>query len=239
MAGNNNQAQHNQRKVMNRANLTKRLVGKLKSEEAVVGGIGWTNFELWGAGVRQQNFYMLGSMGLAFPIALGVALAQPNRRVIGLEGDGSLLMQVGALGTIASRGQKNLVMIVWDNGAYQITGGQPSTSATVVDLVGLARASGLEKAFWAEDEGHFDQLDRPGAVRGRPILHRRQDRQPETRRHDASRSCADPRALHARPWRAQGAARGLRFASSRRPCRAHGRRAPAMRSVQATRYQTG
>jgi thiamine pyrophosphate-dependent acetolactate synthase large subunit-like protein len=158
MAGNNNQAQHNQRKVMNRANLTKRLVGKLKSEEAVVGGIGWTNFELWGAGVRQQNFYMLGSMGLAFPIALGVALAQPNRRVIGLEGDGSLLMQVGALGTIASRGQKNLVMIVWDNGAYQITGGQPSTSATVVDLVGLARASGLEKAFWAEDEGHFDQL---------------------------------------------------------------------------------
>ena len=158
MAGNDNQAQHNQRKVMNRANLTKRLVGKLKSEEAVVGGIGWTNFELWGAGVRQQNFYMLGSMGLAFPIALGVALAQPNRRVIGLEGDGSLLMQVGALGTIASRGQKNLVMIVWDNGAYQITGGQPSTSATVVDLVGLARASGLEKAFWAEDEGHFDQL---------------------------------------------------------------------------------
>jgi thiamine pyrophosphate-dependent acetolactate synthase large subunit-like protein len=149
---------HNQRRVMSRADLTKRLVGKLKKEEAVVAGIGWTNFELWGVGQRPQNFYMLGSMGLAFPIALGVAIAQPNRKVIGLEGDGSLLMQVGVLGTIAARNQKNLIMIVWDNGAYQITGGQPSTSATVVDLVALARASGLDKSFWAEDEAHFEQL---------------------------------------------------------------------------------
>jgi len=148
----------NERKVMSRAELTKRLVGKLKNEEAVVGGIGWTNFELWSAGQRPQNFYMLGSMGLAFPIALGVAIAQPRRRVIGLEGDGSLLMQVGALGTIASRNPKNLVMVVWDNGAYQITGGQPAVTATVVDVVGLARASGLDKAFWAKDEAHFDQL---------------------------------------------------------------------------------
>lgn len=150
--------EHNERKVMSRADLTKRLVDKLKNEEAIVGGIGWTNFELWSVGQRPQNFYMLGSMGLAFPIALGVATAQPNRRVIGLEGDGSLLMQVGALGTIASRNQKNLVMVVWDNGAYQITGGQPATTATVVDVVGLARASGLEKAYWAKDEAHFDQL---------------------------------------------------------------------------------
>ena len=157
MAEPNNRA-HNQRKVMSRDDLTKRLVGKLKNEEAVIGGIGWTNFALWGAGARQQNFYMLGSMGLAFPIALGVATAQPNRKVVGLEGDGSLLMQVGALGTIASRNQKNLIMVVWDNGAYQITGGQPSTSATVVDLVGLARASGLEKSFWATDEADFESL---------------------------------------------------------------------------------
>lgn len=151
-------AERNERKVMSRADLTARLVARLKNEEAVVGGIGWTNFELWGAGQRPQNFYMLGSMGLAFPIALGVAIAQPKRKVIGLEGDGSLLMQVGALGTIASRNQKNLVMVVWDNGAYQITGGQPAATATVVDVVGLARASGLEKSSWASDEAHFEQL---------------------------------------------------------------------------------
>ena len=82
-------------KVMNRFDLTSRLVAKLKNEEAVVGGIGNTNFDLWAAGHRPQNFYMLGSMGLAFPIALGVALAQPKRRIFALEGDGSLLMQLG------------------------------------------------------------------------------------------------------------------------------------------------
>ena len=89
-------------KVMNRFDLTKRLVARLKREEAVIGGIGNTNSDLWSAGHRPENFYMLGSMGLAFPIALGVALAQPQRRVIALEGDGSLLMQLGCLSTIAS-----------------------------------------------------------------------------------------------------------------------------------------
>ena len=99
----NTQANHPARntKVMNRFDLTSRLVAKLKNEEAVVGGIGNTNFDLWAAGHRPQNFYMLGSMGLAFPIALGVALAQPKRRVFALEGDGSLLMQLGCLSTIA------------------------------------------------------------------------------------------------------------------------------------------
>ena len=88
----------------------------------MVGGIGNTNFDLWAAGHRPQNFYMLGSMGLAFPIALGVALAQPSRRVFALEGDGSLLMQMGCLSTIAMLKPKNLCMIVMDNGLYQITG---------------------------------------------------------------------------------------------------------------------
>ena len=82
---------------MNRFELTKRLVAQLKHEEAVVGGIGNTNFDLWAAGQRPQNFYMLGSMGLAIPIAFGVAIAQPQRHVIALEGDGSLLMQLGCL----------------------------------------------------------------------------------------------------------------------------------------------
>ena len=111
---------------MNRFDLTSRLVAKLKHEEAVIGGIGNTNFDLWSAGHRPQNFYMLGSMGLAFPIALGVALAQPQRRVIALEGDGSLLMQLGCLSTIASLKPKNLSLIVMDNGIYQITGAQPT-----------------------------------------------------------------------------------------------------------------
>ena len=115
-------------KTMNRFDLTSRLVAKLKNEEAVIGGIGNSNFDLWRSGRRPQNFYMLGSMGLAAPIALGVALAQPKRRVIALEGDGSILMQLGALATIANLNPKNLVIVVWDNGMYQITGSQDRKS---------------------------------------------------------------------------------------------------------------
>ena len=126
-------------KVMNRFDITSRLVAKLKHEEAVIGGIGNTNFDLWAAGHRPQNFYMLGSMGLGFPIALGVALAQPQRRVFALEGDGSLLMQIGCLATIATLAPKNLTMIVMDNGIYQITGAQPTPAAAVADIVAIAR----------------------------------------------------------------------------------------------------
>ncbi|MEO8317011.1 MAG: thiamine pyrophosphate-dependent enzyme [Bradyrhizobium sp.] len=145
-------------KTMNRFDLTSRLVAKLKHEEAVVGGIGNTNFDLWAAGHRPQNFYMLGSMGLAFPIALGVALAQPERRVFALEGDGSLLMQLGSLSTIATLKPKNLTMIVMDNGIYQITGSQPTPGSAVADIVAIAIASGLTNSAWAADEEDFERL---------------------------------------------------------------------------------
>ncbi|QIO35091.1 thiamine pyrophosphate-dependent enzyme [Bradyrhizobium sp. 1(2017)] len=145
-------------KVMNRFDVTSRLIARLKHEEAVIGGIGNTNFDLWAAGHRPQNFYMLGSMGLAFPIALGVALAQPDRHVVALEGDGSLLMQLGALSTIAALRPKNLTMIVMDNGIYQITGAQPTPAANVADIVAIALGSGLAKSAWAADEEDFERL---------------------------------------------------------------------------------
>ena len=144
-------------KVMNRFDLTQRLAARLKQEEAVIGGIGNSNFDLWNAGQRPQNFYMLGSMGLAGAIAFGVALAQPNRRVIALEGDGSLLMQLGSLATIAMVKPKNLVIVVWDNGLYQITGSQ-KTATEVADLVEIARGAGIEKSAWASDEVEFERL---------------------------------------------------------------------------------
>ncbi|MBN9004747.1 MAG: hypothetical protein J0H40_04965 [Rhizobiales bacterium] len=145
-------------KVMDRFDLTKRLVARLKNEEAVIGGIGNTNFDLWTAGHRPQNFYMLGSMGLAFPIALGAALAQPSRHIFALEGDGSLLMQLGCLATIASLAPKNLTMIVMDNGIYQITGAQPTPAATVSDIVAIATGAGLTQSTWAADEDDFERL---------------------------------------------------------------------------------
>jgi thiamine pyrophosphate-dependent acetolactate synthase large subunit-like protein len=157
-------------KVMNRFDLTLRLIAKLKNEEAVIGGIGNTNFDLWAAGHRPQNFYMLGSMGLAFPIALGVALAQPNRRVFALEGDGSLLMQLGCLSTIAALKPKNLSMIVMDNGIYQITGAQPTPAAAATDLIAVAIGCGLTNSTWAADEEDFERLIDQSLTASEPML---------------------------------------------------------------------
>jgi thiamine pyrophosphate-dependent acetolactate synthase large subunit-like protein len=147
-----------QAKVMNRFDITKRMVALLRHEEAVVGGIGYTNFDLWAAGQRPQNFYMLGSMGLAVPIGMGVAMAQPRRKVIALEGDGSILMQLGSLATVAARGQKNLAIVIMDNGAYQITGGQKTLTEEGADVVAIARGCGLRQSVWAADESAFEEL---------------------------------------------------------------------------------
>ena len=143
---------------MGRLDLTRRLVARLTRQEAVIGGIGNTNFDLWGAGHRPQNFYMIGSMGLAVPIALGVALAQPGRGVVALEGDGSVLMQLGCLTTVAHRQPANLLVVILDNGAYEITGGQPTATALGADIVAIAQASGLRQANWAADEADFEAL---------------------------------------------------------------------------------
>ncbi len=144
--------------VMNRLDLTKRLVAKLTNGEAVVGGIGNSNFDLVGAGHRAENFYMLGSMGMAVPIGLGIALAQPNRRVFVLEGDGSLLMNLGCLATVAERSPRNLTIVVWDNAAYQITGEQNSPTAERTDIVTVARGAGIVNAEWTRAEAHFEQM---------------------------------------------------------------------------------
>ncbi|MBI3434608.1 MAG: hypothetical protein HY056_05955 [Proteobacteria bacterium] len=164
-------------KVMNRFELTRRILAQLEREEAVVAGIGNTNFDLWACGPRAQNFYMLGSMGLAVPIALGVALAQPRRHVVALEGDGSLLMQLGCLTTVATLGPANLTIVLMDNGIYQITGSQPTPAASA-DFVALARAAGIARASWAADEGDCERLLRAALAGGPSFIAARIDTQP-------------------------------------------------------------
>ena len=144
--------------LMDRFGLTQRLISLLTRGEAVIGGIGNCNFDLHGAGDRPQNFYMLGSMGMAVPIGLGVALAQPERQIIVLEGDGSILMNLGCLSTIGMVAPPNLTVIVWDNGAYQMTGGQATATASTTDLVQVAQAAGIANSRWAQDENHFERL---------------------------------------------------------------------------------
>lgn len=169
-------------KRMNRFDLMKRLTALLQGNEAVVAGIGYTNFDLFAAGHRPQNFYMLGSMGLAIPIALGVALAQPERRVIALEGDGSLLMELSCLATVGAIAPKNLTIVVMDNSAYLITGGQPTATTRTCDLVAVAKAAGIGNAAWAEGETEFGQLvERAIASAGPTFIGARVDNKPAVR----------------------------------------------------------
>ena len=157
-------------KRMNRFELMKLLVARLRADEAVVAGIGNTNFDLFAAGHRPQNFYMLGSMGLAIPIAFGVALAQPQRRVIAVEGDGSLLMELGNLATIGMVAPKNLTIVVMDNSVYQITGAQPTATDRTCDFVQVARGAGIGDAHWAGDEPEFSSLVDRSLAAGAPFL---------------------------------------------------------------------
>ncbi len=156
--------------VFNRTDLTKRLVAKLTHEEAVVAGIGNTNFDLFAAGHRPQNFYMLASMGLAVPIALGVAIAQPERGVIALEGDGSVLMSLGCLTTVATVRPRNLTIVIMDNGLYQITGKQTTATGNNTDIIAVAKGVGLANSHWARDMAHFDELMSRRFDDGGPML---------------------------------------------------------------------
>jgi thiamine pyrophosphate-dependent acetolactate synthase large subunit-like protein len=90
---------------------------------------------------RDTCFYMIGSMGLASSIGLGVALARPEQRVVVLDGDGNVLMNPGALASIGARGPANLLHLCFDNGAHASTGAQPTISDRV-HLEELARATG-------------------------------------------------------------------------------------------------
>jgi len=116
------------------------------SEEAlIICNIGFPSRELYAISDRPENFYMLGSMGLASSIGLGMAIAQPNRRIIVLDGDGSVLMNLGTLATIAHHAPKNYHLIILDNCCYGSAGSQPTCTSERTDLYKMARAAGVEQ----------------------------------------------------------------------------------------------
>jgi sulfopyruvate decarboxylase subunit beta len=113
------------------------------TNEPIVANLGPATFDLYALGDRDLNLYTWGAMGLVSSIGLGVALAAPDRKVIVLDGDGSLLMNLGSLATIARQRPTNLVHIIWDNHQWAETGGQPTHTATGTSLAGVAQAAGI------------------------------------------------------------------------------------------------
>ena len=99
--------------------------------------------------------FRVRTLGLCSSIALGMALGLPQRRVIALDGDGSLLMNLSSLPTIARMGPKNLIHIVFDNEVYEASGSKKTATGAGTDLVGVARAAGVKNALWANSLGDF------------------------------------------------------------------------------------
>ena len=112
----------------------------------VIPGLGSSNYDLFAAGDRPENFYMWGAMGGAASIGLGLALAQPERDVIVLTGDGELLMGLGSLATIGAKQPKNLTIVVLDNGHFGETGMQRSHTSLGTDLVSVAKGCSIAQA---------------------------------------------------------------------------------------------
>lgn len=124
----------------------------------VVPGLGSTTWDLAAAGDDPRNFYLWGAMGGAAMIGLGLALAQPDRRVAVITGDGEMLMGLGALATIGAKRPSNLAIIVFDNGVYGETGMQPSHTQNGVDLIRIAEACGFSTCLDVRDAGALTDL---------------------------------------------------------------------------------
>jgi phosphonopyruvate decarboxylase len=116
---------------------------------------GFTGRELYTVSDRAQHLYQVGSMGCAAGMGLGVAL-NSDRPVIVLDGDGAALMKLGSMATIGATAPKNLIHIVFDNGAYESTGGQPTVSPTV-DFARVAIGCGYPQALTCDGLAGFDQ----------------------------------------------------------------------------------
>ncbi len=122
----------------------------------VIAGLGACAWDITAVGDHELNFPLWGAMGGAASIGLGLALAQPDRRVLVLTGDGEMLMGMGSLATIALQKPENLAIVVLDNERYGETGMQQTHAAFGVDLPGVAAAVGLPVTGTVRDQGELD-----------------------------------------------------------------------------------
>lgn len=126
-------------------------------------------FDLMRIDPNPLNYLSIGAMGLASSHALGLALGRPDRRIIVLDGDGSLLMNLGTLATIAGAAPKNLVHFVCENGCYEANGAHPLPGNGQLDFAAIARASGIQDASTFNNLETFESalpslLTRPGPI---------------------------------------------------------------------------
>jgi thiamine pyrophosphate-dependent acetolactate synthase large subunit-like protein len=140
---------------LNRRAVTAQLLAR-RGDALVVTGLGSTTYDALAAGAHPLIFTLWGGMGAAAMIGLGLAQAQPGRRVIVITGDGEMLMGLGSLATIGAARPANLALIVIDNGLYAETGMQRSHTALGVDLAAMARGAGFAAAQTLHTQPELD-----------------------------------------------------------------------------------
>lgn len=127
-------------------------------DATVVTGLGSSTYDVAAAGDRDENFYLWGAMGGATMVALGMALAQPQRRVITVTGDAEALMGVGSFATIATQRPSNLAILILDNESFCETGGQVGLTGQGIDLEHMATAAGIGTTITVREESGLDDL---------------------------------------------------------------------------------
>jgi len=143
--------------MINRLEAIRYLVEQL-CDEPIIASCGNPKYDLFTAAEkRKANFYMWNSMGMASSIGLGLAMARPDKKVIVLDGDGAILMNLNSLTTEASNAPANLVHIIWDNAQYQITGGQPTHTGGKADIEAIARGAGFKQTLTVETIAAFKE----------------------------------------------------------------------------------
>jgi sulfopyruvate decarboxylase subunit beta len=141
---------------MIRSEIIKNLVPVLK-DQLVVCNIGLPSQELHMMGDQPSNFYMLGTMGLCSSIGLGLALTQ-KAKVISIDGDGSILTNLGTLPTIANNVADNFILLIIDNGSYGSTGDQPTYTGMKTSLAKVAEACGCDNVIECQAEEAVDVM---------------------------------------------------------------------------------
>jgi phosphonopyruvate decarboxylase len=140
-----------------RAEALRAVQRAVDARDIVIATTGYTARELFACDDRANQLYVVGSMGCASSVALGMAWARPDRRVVVVDGDGAMLMRLGALATLAHERPANLVHVLLDNEAYESTGGQATVSDTM-DLAGVAAACGYEDVARITTAGELETL---------------------------------------------------------------------------------
>jgi thiamine pyrophosphate-dependent acetolactate synthase large subunit-like protein len=141
---------------MKRFDCLKALAAAVRDDDLVVTNLGNTMHEWLTLRSSRANLYNM-NLGQCTPVALGLALALPHRRVIALDGDGNLLLNLVSLADVSHRKPSNLKIFVFDNEAYESPGGMPSATAHGVDLVQIAKGCGIERSFGAATVEEFKQ----------------------------------------------------------------------------------